>query len=79
MTEFINLLLHYYEGLLFPLVTLLMTRYKLDRILGSKQHFLPCGFSFFGPMVILIYLVGHVVFYLFGPLDSVYWTSLEKS
>ena len=29
-------------------------------------------------MVIFIYLLGHLVFYLFGPVDSVYWTSSKK-
>ena len=35
-------------------------------------------FCFFGPLVILIYLFGHLVFYLFGPLNSVYWTSSQE-
>ena len=36
------------------------------RLKGSKQYYSFFGLSrFFGP----------VVFYLFGPLDSVYWTS----
>ena len=33
------------------------------------------GFCFFSPMVIFIFLFGHLVFYLFNPLDLVYWTS----
>ena len=35
-------------------------------------------FCFYGPMVIFIYLFSHLVFYLFGPLDSVYWTSAVR-
>ena len=34
-------------------------------------------FCFFSPMLIFIYLFGHLVFYLFGPLDLVYQTSFK--
>ena len=52
-----------------------LTRSKLDWILGSKQYFRSYGF--FSPTVIFIYLFGYLVFYLYGPLDLVYWTSLD--
>ena len=46
-----------------------MTKCKFGQILGTKQYFWSCGFFwFFEPLVIFIYL--------FGPLDSVYCTSL---
>ena len=35
-------------------------------------------FCFFSLMVIFTYLFGHLVFYLFSPLDSVYLTSSTK-
>ena len=63
-------------GQCFNVISRYFTKCKVDRILGSKQYFWPYVlFCCFGPMVIFIYLFGHLVFYLFGPLDSVYWTS----
>ena len=45
----------------------ILTKCKLDQILGSKQYLWSFSvFSFFGPMVIFIYLFGH--------LDLVCWT-----
>ena len=35
-------------------------------------------FCFLGPKVIFIYLFGHLVFYLFSPLDLVYWSGLLR-
>ena len=49
-----------------------MTKCKLDQVLGSIQFFgllVLLYFRFFG------YFFGHLVFYLFGPLDPVYCTS----
>ena len=51
-----------------------MTKCKLDRILGTTQYY--SVFCFFIFLVFQSYVFfGHLAFYLFGPLDSVYWTS----
>ena len=36
-------------------------------------------FRCFGVLVIFTFLFGHLVFYLFGPLDSIYWTNSSKT
>ena len=71
MTEFIYLV---YPETLF--IKSKLTKCKLDQILGTKQYCWSYVFlGFFGPLVIFIYLFGHLVFYLFGPLNLFYCTS----
>ena len=45
-----------------------LTKYKLDRTLGTKRYFQSHGFMLFRSFG---HFFGLLVFYLFGPLDSV--------
>ena len=50
----------------------------MDQILSINNTFVPLGFGFFGLMV--IYFFSHLVFYLFRPLNPVYWNlAIAKS
>ena len=68
--------LHFFT---FSINTLKLTKCKLDPKLVSKQYFWSYVFCFFSRLFIFIYSFGSLVFYLFGPLDLAYWTSLLKS